>query len=492
MTMPPNILLIMSDQHSADAMGCAGDPLIRTPNLDRLAAEGMRFTNAYCPSPLCVPSRMSFMSGRSPTRNQVWTNQAALSSTIPTWAHALGVAGYDTALIGRMHFVGPDQRHGFMHRPIGEGNARHFGAPELGGPRYTRLPQATAGQSRVSFEHAGRGNSFYQQFGSDVTDATCRFLREHSNSDTAFAAVTGYLLPHCPYIGPKAAFDYYFDRMDTGVENGDQPDCIRDIVERSRRRLTPPATEHQLRVARAAYYAMIEHMDNDIGRILDTLDATGLADNTLVIYCSDHGDMMGHHHLWSKKVFYDRAAKVPFLARLPGLTSPGSACDSLCSLLDVAPTFTELTGAPEMDVDGESMAPLLRGETKPERVVASEVADVNAGSFDWVGKMVRRGPWKLWRHQTVDGKDYPPALFNLDDDPEEKNNCAANPECAAVLDELTAALQKDWAPSHVTATVQQQLRDWQLLKSWGRNTQPTLPDTYVWPDESTEEDLELL
>ncbi len=217
MQTSPNILVIMSDQHTATAMGCAGDPLIRTPNLDRLAVQGMRFSNAYCPSPLCVPSRMSFMTGRSPSRNRVWTNQATLSSTIPTWAHALSMAGYDTALLGRMHFVGPDQRHGFMERPIAEGTARHIGAPELGGPRYTRLSHATAGQSRISFEQAGRGNSFYQHYGSEVTDVACRFLNERSDNPRPFAAVTGYLLPHCPYIGPREAFDYYYERIDTHV-----------------------------------------------------------------------------------------------------------------------------------------------------------------------------------------------------------------------------------------------------------------------------------
>ena len=492
MKKSPNILVIMSDQHTATAMGCAGDPFIRTPNLDRLAAQGMRFTNAYCPSPLCVPSRMSFMSGRSPSRNQVWTNQATLSSTIPTWAHALGVVGYDTALIGRMHFLGPDQRHGFMERPIAEGTARHPGAPEHGGPRYTRLPQATAGQSRISFEKAGRGNSFYQHYGNEVTDVACRYLRERSDMDRPFAAVTGYLLPHCTYIGPKEAFDYYYERIDTSVESGDTPACIRAIVDRKSRQLTPAATEHQLHVARAAYYAMIEHMDADIGRILDVLDETGQDDNTLVIYCSDHGDMMGHHGLWSKKVFYDRAAEVPFLARLPGTIPAGAACDSLCSLIDLTPTFVEMTDAKPMDTDGESLVPLLRGGEQPARVVTSEVADVNGGRFEWVGKMVRRGPWKLWRHQTVDGEDYPPVLVNLEDDPEEQTNRARDPDCAVLVTELSEHLHTNWNPAQVSATVKEQLQDWKLLTSWARTVKPTLPDTYVWPGEETEADLELL
>jgi len=491
MKKKPDILVIMSDQHAPGAMGCAGDPLIRTPNLNRLAAEGARFTNAYCPSPLCVPSRMSFMSGRTPSRNRVWTNQATLCSTIPTWAHALSVAGYDTALIGRMHFYGQDQRHGFMQRPIAEGSARHPGSRELGGPRYTRLPMATAGQSRASFEYAGRGHSFYQHYSTEVTDAACDFLRARAESDRPFAAVVGHLLPHCPYIGPKDLFDYYYERVPVVPETGDEPACVKAMQES--RHLHPPATRDQLRVARAAYYAMIEFMDRTVGRVLDTLDETGLADGTLVVYCSDHGDMMGEHGLWSKKCFYEQAAGIPLLARFPGITAPGSSCDSLCGLLDLAPTFVELAGAPEMDVDGESLLPVLRGASGSDRVVVSEVAEVNGWpNFESVGRMIRKGPWKLWQHKPIDDRAFAPVLFNLDDDPGEKHNLGAHPDHADTLTALQKEFRKGWDPEWVTDTVNEQMKDWKLLVDWGRTVEPRHPDTYVWPGDETLADLELL
>jgi len=486
-----NILLIMSDQHAPNILGCYGDDWVRTPNLDRLAAEGMRFTNAYCPSPLCVPSRMSFMTGRTPTRNQVWTNEGILSPGIPTWAHAVATAGYETTLVGRMHFLGPDQRHGFMERLVGERQCRFPGVPELGGPRYTRLPNATAGQKRHSFEYAGRGHSFYQRYDTDVTDATCTFLHDQAKSDTPFAAVTGFLLPHCPYIGPKEAFDYYFERVPTTPVVEGEPDCVRALYQW--RDLDPPATEHQLRVARAAYYAMIEYMDANIGRILNTLDETGLTDNTLVIYCSDHGEMLGEHKLWSKKCFYEQSARVPLIARLPGVTPTESQCDALCSLLDAAPTFAELAGAESMDTDGESLLPLFQGESGSGRIVSSEVADMNGGSFEWLGKMVRKDDWKLWQHhRTADDKPFAPALFNLANDPNEIRNLADQAELAPLRDELMAHLQHNWNPSAVAAEVNRQLRDWRSLCKWGKVVQPPHPDTYVWPGEETEKDLELL
>jgi choline-sulfatase len=344
----------------------------------------------------------------------------------------------------------------------------------------------------VSFECAGRGHSFYQHYDRDVTDHACRFLKARAESRKPFAAVTGFILPHCPYIGPKDAFDDYYDRVDVGVEMGDEPACIRAIREREQRKLLPPATDHQLRVARAAYYAMIEFMDGNIGRILDTLDQTGQAGNTLVLYCSDHGDMMGHHGLWSKKVFYERAAGIPLIARLPGLTSPGTTNDSLCSLIDLAPTFAQLAGTDEMDADGTSLLPLLNGTTDSGRVISSEVADVNGGHFEWVGKMVRRGPWKLWQHQTVAGNDHAPVLFNLEDDPSEEADRSADPDCSGVLGELQALRRQGWRPGEVTATVRRQLQDWQIVHRWGATVRPTHPDTYVWPGPETETDLELL
>ncbi len=173
----PNILILMTDQHSKYHLGCYDDKVVRTPNLDALAARGVTLDNAYCASPVCVPSRMSFMTGRRPSTNEVWNNNHVLRSDIPTWAHALGASGYETSLIGRMHFLGPDQRHGFERRPLGEYGARHPGASRQGGVLLDKL-SGTAGQDRRSVEVAGRGRTTYQAFDDAVTEATCSFLQD--------------------------------------------------------------------------------------------------------------------------------------------------------------------------------------------------------------------------------------------------------------------------------------------------------------------------
>ncbi|MDA0710959.1 MAG: sulfatase-like hydrolase/transferase, partial [bacterium] len=290
-----NVLLLISDQHSKFHIGAYGDPLVRTPHLDQLAAQGMLFQNAYCASPVCVPSRMSFMTSRTPSRNRVWTNNHILHSGIPTWAHAMGLSGYETSLIGRMHFNGHDQRHGFEHRPLGEYGATHPGAPRLGAPIFKKISSATTGQSRIAVEMAGRGYGSYHVFDEMVAEKTSEFLRLKAREpgNRPFAAVAGFLLPHCPFIAHKELFDYYYDRVDIPGHSPNEPAAIRKF--KQLRGLYPPLDNERIRVARAAYYGMCEFLDRQVGRILETLRETGQDQNTLVIYCSDHGEMAGDH-----------------------------------------------------------------------------------------------------------------------------------------------------------------------------------------------------
>lgn len=487
----PNILVVMSDQHARSVTGCYGDSVIHTPNMDRLADQGMCFDNTYCASPLCVPSRMSFMTGRMPSRNRIWTNNGILSSGTPTWAHALGSAGYLTALIGRMHFVGTDQRHGFEQRPIGEGCARFPGVSEAGGPRYTRFPRATAGQNRQLFEYVGRGPNFNQDYGQQVTDETCAFLHDQVEADRPFAAVVGYFLPHSPFVGQEQLFDHYLDHVDTKTYTGEEPSCIEAL--HVWRNLKPPATKQQLRLARAAYYAMVQAVDSQLGQVLNTLDKTGLSQNTLVIYCSDHGEMLGMHGLWAKKCFYEQAMGVPLIARLPGMIQPGSRCETICNLIDLASTFAQLAGNDDIDMDGQSLLPLMQGENQPDRHTISEVVDVQLHrGIQWLGHAICKGPWKLWQHQRPDGHAWEPVLLNLDVDPYEQHNLANDPKHRQKRDELLALLNQQWEPQSIVTEVEQQAQDYCRLAKWGSTLQPTCVDTYVWPGREFEDDLELI
>lgn len=481
-----NILLLMTDQHSKYHLGCYGDDVVRTPNLDRLAASGMRFDNAYCASPVCVPSRMSFMTARRPSANRVWNNNHVLRSDIPTWAHTLGIAGYETALIGRMHFVGIDHRHGFEKRPIGEYSAHHPGAPRLGGVHLDKLA-GTSGQSRRAVEVAGKGRTTYQAFDDMVTEKACEYLHEKAaDRSRPFAAVAGFVLPHCPFAAPDDLFEYYYDRVDvpqpSAEERAREPAAIRKF--KQLRGLYPPLDEERIRVARAAYFGLCEYFDSLAGRVLDTLNETGLAEDTLVVYCSDHGEMAGEHGCWWKSNYYEGSVGVPLVASLPGRIPAGTSSQAVCNLMDLGPTMIEAAGAQPLEgVDGVSLWPDLVGSPVQAR---SETFSEHVGQEGIPSRMVRSGPWKYYKyHDTT-----PPVMFNLDDDPGEMNDLGADPRTSDVRRQLADRLRDGWKPDDVLAETARMDRDLKVVEAWGRKVEPVHPDTLPVPHDA--EDVRLL
>ena len=455
-----NILIIMSDQHARGVTGCYGNDIVRTPNIDRLAAEGMRFTNAYTPAPLCVPCRGSFMTSRTPSRNRVWENLHILAHNIPTWPHHLAAAGYETSLIGRMHFMGTEQRYGFENRPIGE----YFDKNS-----YEKKPHHGAlAQSRYVVETTGKGETIYTWREEQTADAACEYLTQHANAssdDRPFAATVGLWLPHCPYVAPKELFDYYYDRVDIPPVEQAQPETITRF--REHRGITD-ITEDEIRAARAGYFALTEFMDMQVGKILKTLQETKLDKNTLVIYCSDHGDLAGNHGCWWKSNYYEDSAGVPLIARLPDVIAPGSTQQAVCNLMDIGPTCVDVAGAkPMRDVDGRSLWPTLQGNHPEDWVdeTFSEFCEFKyTGDSNFPSRMIRSGQWKLWAYG--DEANLPPALYNLEDDPGELNDLAGNKKYAAIRDQLLEKLHANWDPKLVQTQAQQQREDFFTLNKW--------------------------
>jgi len=478
----PNILVLISDQHSRYHLGCYGDTLVRTPHLDGLAREGMTFDAAYCAAPLCVPSRMSFMTGRRPSANRVWNNGHILSSAIPTWAHSLGAAGYETALVGRMHFVGPEQRHGFELRPVGEYSAVHPGAPRLGGPQFREIPRSTSGQNRGSVEIAGTGRTSYQAFDETIAAAACQYLTRKAGErgGRPFAAVAGFVLPHCPFVAPADLFDYYYQRVDvpqpSAAELAAEPAAVRRFKEN--RGIAEPLPEERIRVARAAYFGLCEYFDQQVGRVLQVLEETGLSENTLVVYCSDHGEMAGEHGMWWKSNYYEASVGVPLIARLPGTIAAGARSDSICNLMDLAPTFGELAGAePLPHPDGHSLWPELQGQLNGTRPTCT-FSEHGPTRNDAASRMIRRDRYKLYKHHD----DTPPALFDLAVDPGECRDLGSSPEHAAVREDLLRTLYEDWDPDYVHRQSALQAADMAVLSAWGEAVRPPAPEALPVPD----------
>ncbi len=473
-TERPNLLYIHSDQHDPYVTGCYGDQLVQTPNLDKLAAEGIVFENTYCPSPICVPSRMSMLSGRYPYENGVWTNSHILDSGIPTFAHAMGAAGYDPVLIGRMHALGPDQLHGYTERLVGDHGPNHPGGR---GVDHGEL-SGTAGPARVSLQKSGAGQSAYQVHDEDVTAATVDYLnrlgvqKRAGLLDTPFSISVGFMLPHQPFVARHEDYQLYDGRM-TMPRN---PEPFSDKLHpyfhwwREKCGITEVSDDEILR-ARTAYWALVTRMDIMIGQILTALRENELDQNTIILYSSDHGEQVGEHGLWWKQTFYEHSVKVPAILSWRGNLPEGVRCNRVISSLDLNATMIDAVGAPPLpNSRGRSVLPLFQDEDGEWEDIAFSEYCTYDGCFH---RMVRHGDWKLNYYH-----GQPSQLFNLKADPNELDDRSNDPECENILMALTEKVLDGWDPEQIAVQMEAKRADTQVLGQWARSTQP--PDQYRW------------
>lgn len=436
---PPHIVFILSDQHHASVIGAAGHPHVRTPNLDALRASGMAQENCYCASPLCVPSRASILSGRLPTGTGVFNNGQALRSDEPTFVHSLAVSGYKTVLAGRMHFNGPDQRHGYMERLVGDITPSFLGRG-LRNRQYGSL-LGTQDQRRIAIEKSGGGNSAVLQFDRAVTDATCDFL-DSCTKDTPLFLTVGYYGPHCPFVAPPDVFEHYFrttpkPELQTPEERAKMHPAIRKWQEI--RGVEDLSSEVVHRV-RAAYFGMVEYLDGLIGEVLDKIEQTLGRENVLIVYASDHGESLGEHGLFWKSNFYDGASRVPLIFSLPGTIPAGITGHNVTSLLDLAPTLLSVARAKQLPVmDGVNLMPELCASVDGDvdRFVVSQLADIKG---DAPSAMVRQGRWKLIKHHGYEAMQ----LFDLTADPNEITDLGIDPAHSSVRERLSEILSRHW------------------------------------------------
>jgi len=442
----PNFLIIMSDEHDPRVSTPYGHPFIHTPAMQQLADGGAVFENAYCNSPLCVPSRASFMVGKHLYRIGVWDNGVPLASDEPTWAHRLNALGYETALAGKMHFVGPDQRHGFARRVVEDVH----GTPPISAPDWDTDLDRPHPQMRRRVEEAGPGDSHYQRYDDEVAARSVAFLAEPTRREHPWALCTSFITPHFPLIARQPYFDRYFPA------HADLPSLPPDHLDRlhpQSRRLRQyfdcvDFSAAQIARARAAYYALITFCDERIGQVLAALAANGLAENTVIAYVADHGEMHGQHGMWWKCSFYEPSVRIPFLLSWPGRIAPGSRFAGATSLLDLVRTVLDLAGDAAPDLDGTSLRPLLEGTMPDGEGLA--IAEYEGHGTVTPARMVRRGRFKLNYYHNE-----PAELFDLARDPDEFENLAARPEYAALRDELAAIALRDWDPVAIDRRVRE-------------------------------------
>lgn len=426
---------------------------------------------------------MSLLSGRHPHRQDCWTNSDALASAIPTFAHALGAAGYRATLVGRLHSIGPDQLHGYAERRVGDHSTNWIGGQphSLGPPDRTNEPFA------VSIERSGPGQSSYEVKDHDVTTAALacldeiaarRAASETPGEEPPFALSVGYILPHQPYVCAPEDFARYAGRLGPAMLAAPEHEHPYLGWWRAHTGCAEVPEADAIR-ARTAYYGLVTAFDRMVGRILDRLEEAGLADNTLVIYTSDHGDQIGERGLWWKQTFYDESVKVPLLLSWPGHLPAGERRGQIVNLVDLAPSLIEAAGGPALpDADGRSLLGLARDGAAPwlDETVSEYCTD---GMSRWTGatpvqqRMIRAGRWKLnYYHGTR------PQLFDLEADPNEMNDLAEAPATAALRDDLVRRVLAGWDPEKIARRMARRRRNKELLHDWAHAVGPA--ESYQW------------
>jgi choline-sulfatase len=440
----PNILFIQADQMAAPPLPLYGGRIVQAPHLQELAAGGTVFDAAYCNSPICAPSRFSMMSGRLPTAIGAYDNASELPASVPTLAHALSSAGYRTILSGKMHFIGPDQLHGFAERLTTDIYPADFAwTPNwAAGPR-----DKPSGISMANVIQAGPCVRSLQMDYDDEVEffAVQRLydLAREAQRPPFFLAVS-FSHPHPPYTAAQAWWDRY--RHDD-IELPAVPPiplAERDIhsqwLHASHSADLQPVSDEQVRNARHAYYANISYIDDKIGRLLATLRECGMADDTIVVFTSDHGEMLGERGMWYKQNFFEASARVPLVVRVPGQGHAARVATPV-SLVDLLPTLMEWAGAdapqwPE-PIDGASLTRWLDGtQADPQRAVICEYTDMGVIA---PCRMIRQGRFKY-----IHTHGHPPQLFDLQADPQELRNLAGDPSAAIVEAQLRDALLAGW------------------------------------------------
>ncbi len=450
----PNILIIQADQCAPQALPTYGHPIVKAPYIQQLGEEGIVFENAYCNSPLCAPSRFSMLTGQLPSHTGVYDNAAEMPSQIPTFAHYLRQLGYQTTLCGKMHFVGADQLHGFEERLTTDIYPADFTwTPDWEQPErilewyHNMFSVVTAGQCAAAND---------LDYDDEVGFHGVRKLYDLARSpdQRPFCLVVSFTHPHDPFLVRSEHWQRYreeeidlpavqppYDKLDAHSQR--LLDCFAiDEYE---------ITDAHIRAARHAYYAAISYIDDKVGELLHALQATGRDQDTIVIFTSDHGEMLGEHSLWYKMSWREWSARVPLLVRAPTQYAP-KRVDTVVSLLDLLPTLVEIATVNGVSpiaapIDGQSLVPLLQGDDVAwaDRIVVGEYLAECVGA---PSLMVRQGQYKFI-HCPTD----PDQLYDLTRDPQELNNLAEQSEYI----DLTSSLRQTVAERWDVAALRQQV-----------------------------------
>ena len=445
----PNILLIMADQLAAQALSIYGNLVCKTPNIESLASQGVTFNNNYSNNPLCVPSRASMLTGKLSPEIQVYDNGNEIASSVPTMAHYMRSFGYQTFLSGKMHFIGPDQLHGFEERLTTDVYPSNFEwiSDWSAGPAF--VPSGTALNGVVEAGPCIR--TMQEDYDDDVEFQARRKIFDIARQDSSkpFFGVVSFTSPHTPFNVSHRYWDLY-DHNNIGLPKVPavpfrKLDYLSKALFFTHGRHRHSVTEEHLQKTRHAYFAMISYIDEKIGNILNQLEETGLRENTVVIFTSDHGEMLGERGMWFKQCFWEWSARVPLIISVPGGRKNANV-GANTSLVDLLPTQIGIAGnlnkLPEKIISGlagNDLGSLLEGNEKDWPDCA--IADYLSIGPCVPARMVRKGNYKfMYTH------GHPDLLFDLVSDPDELNNLATDQNYKQLIDDLKKQAMKDYDP----------------------------------------------
>jgi len=458
---PQNLLVLMSDEHNSRVMGAAGHALARTPHLDRLAARGTRFTGAYTTSPICVPARAGFATGRYQHEIGYWDNADPYDGAVPSWHHLLRARGHRVVSIGKLHFRGlPGDDHGFSEELL----AMHVldGIGDVKGLVRENIPRRN-GYDKLA-KLASPGESPYTHYDRSIAARAQAWLRDEARRqhERPWALFVSFVCPHFPLVAPPEFYGLYpheripLPKQYLPNERPDHP-YLRDYAACMAYDLGFEGDHAKVRRAIAGYLGLVSFMDDNVGKVLHALEEAGLGGNTRVVYTSDHGDNVGARGLWGKSTLYEESAGVPLLIAGAGIHA-GVQCATPASHVDLFPFILESAGCPMPEERYHGVSPLaLSAPEHAERAVLSEYHAI--GSTGGI-TMLRKGRWKY-----VHCVRYRPQLFDLGKDPEELVDLAGDPAHRSTLATLEAELRRFCDPEEVDARAKR--RQAELLARYG-------------------------
>lgn len=458
----PNILIFMVDQLNGTLFPDGPAEWLHAPNLKKLAARSTRFQNAYTASPLCAPGRAAFMSGQLPSDTGVYDNAAEFTSSIPTYAHHLRRAGYQTCLTGKMHFVGPDQMHGFEERLTTDIYPADFGwTPDYRKPG-ERIDWWYHNMGSVTGSGVGEISN-QMEYDDEVAYNATRKVYDYARGKDVrpWCMTVSFTHPHDPYVARKKYWDLYEDcehLLPTvpAMEYEDHDAHSQRIFDANDWR-SFDISEDDIKRSRRAYFANISYLDDKIGEVMEALDSTD--QEAIILFVSDHGDMLGERGLWFKMSFFEGSARVPMMICAPDM-KPG-LIKTPVSNIDVCPTLCDLAGVDMSEVEpwttGQSVKPMGQGIERTEPVAIEYAAEASYAPM----VSLRYGKWKYNRCKLD-----PDQLFDMDADPHELTNLAEVPAHQGTRDQLRAKSEARWDLDKYDADVRKsQARRWVVYEA---------------------------